>query len=293
MNIEQAKQIPIRDYLERLGYTPSRQSSTQLWYLSPLRNETTPSFKVNVSRNVWYDFGLGEGGDIIDLARQLERASSTSEVLARLKASTGDAPYPTHAKNFAAPIAPVSSVEIERVGPVRAKSLNAYLIGRGIDPARVKGFVFEAHYKRDSQSYFGLAFANDSGGYELRSPTFKGTLGSKDITTISGKPDRVMVFEGFFDYLTAVMTQPKPIDATVIVLNSVSLRQRGRDAIKAIGPRVVELYRDRDQAGQDLAAYFSDELVDTTIIDKSDLYAAHNDLNAWHTSSSRNSAARG
>lgn len=292
MNIEQAKQIPIRDYLERLGYTPSRQSSTQLWYLSPLRNESTPSFKVNVSRNIWYDFGLGEGGDIIDLARQLEGVSTTSEVLARLRASTGDAPFPPPTKPVAAPIEPISSVEIERVGPVRSKSLNAYLISRGINPSLVKGIVLEAHYKRNQQPYFGLAFANNSGGYELRSPTFKGTLGSKDITTIPGDSNCVIVFEGFFDYLTALVTEPNSLDATVMVLNSVGLRQRARDAIKAIGPSVVELYRDRDQAGQDLAAYFREELADTKIIDKSELYPAHNDLNAWHASSARNSASR-
>jgi DNA primase len=34
--------------------------------LSPYREETTASFKVNRSMNRWYDFGDGKGGNIID-----------------------------------------------------------------------------------------------------------------------------------------------------------------------------------------------------------------------------------
>ena len=31
------------------------------WYLSPLRKEVTPSFKVNDRLNEWYDFGEATG----------------------------------------------------------------------------------------------------------------------------------------------------------------------------------------------------------------------------------------
>ncbi len=72
MNIEQAKSIPLEELLLRLGYTPSRRSRDQLWYLSPLRTEFTPSFKINTAMNAWYDFGAAEGGDIIDLVKKLE-----------------------------------------------------------------------------------------------------------------------------------------------------------------------------------------------------------------------------
>jgi len=47
-------------------------TSTRNSYCSPLRNESTPSFKVNTERNQWYDFGTGEHGDIIDLVRALQ-----------------------------------------------------------------------------------------------------------------------------------------------------------------------------------------------------------------------------
>ena len=47
MTIAEAKQLRIVDYLASLGYHPQSVTSKQYWYLSPLRNERTPSFKVN------------------------------------------------------------------------------------------------------------------------------------------------------------------------------------------------------------------------------------------------------
>ena len=68
MDIQTAKQIRIADYLHSLGYSPVKQQGINLWYKSPLREETEASFKVNTERNQWYDFALGKGGGIIELA---------------------------------------------------------------------------------------------------------------------------------------------------------------------------------------------------------------------------------
>ena len=69
MNIQEAKQIKIADYLQSLGYSPVKQQGNCLWYKSPFRQETeasfkvntdrnecTPSFRVNVAKQLWYDF---------------------------------------------------------------------------------------------------------------------------------------------------------------------------------------------------------------------------------------------
>ncbi len=68
MNIEVIRTIPLADFLARLGHEPVRRSGNELWYLAPYRGERTPSFRVNVSKQLWYDFGLGKGGDIFTLA---------------------------------------------------------------------------------------------------------------------------------------------------------------------------------------------------------------------------------
>ena len=71
MDIQTAKQIKIADFLHSLGYSPVKQQGINLWYKSPLREETEPSFKVNTERNQWYDFAIGKGGNIIALAQEL------------------------------------------------------------------------------------------------------------------------------------------------------------------------------------------------------------------------------
>lgn len=56
MNIAEAKEIRMVDFLQLLGHSPVRIYNSQYWYLSPLRQEDTPSFKVNDRLNEWYDF---------------------------------------------------------------------------------------------------------------------------------------------------------------------------------------------------------------------------------------------
>ena len=76
MNIQEAKQIKIADYLQSLGHRPVKQQGANLWYKSPLRNESEASFKVNTMMNSWFDFGIGKGGNIITLASYLYASDS-------------------------------------------------------------------------------------------------------------------------------------------------------------------------------------------------------------------------
>jgi DNA primase len=71
--IPHSNRISIRDFLARRGIQPKYERSGYGMYLSPLREERTPSFKVDYVRNLWYDFGLGEGGTLLTLVMRLER----------------------------------------------------------------------------------------------------------------------------------------------------------------------------------------------------------------------------
>ena len=85
MTIAEAKQLRIVDYLASLGYHPQSVISKQYWYLSPLRDERTPSFKVNDRLNEWYDFGAATGGDLVELGKYLYRTNSVSEEVVQLR----------------------------------------------------------------------------------------------------------------------------------------------------------------------------------------------------------------
>ena len=71
MNIQEAKTIKLADYLQSLGYSPVKQQGNNLWYKSPFRQETEASFKVSLEHNLWFDYGLGRGGNIIALAQEI------------------------------------------------------------------------------------------------------------------------------------------------------------------------------------------------------------------------------
>ena len=86
MNIQQAKEIKLTDYLSALGHQPKRCSKSTSYYLSPLHAETKPSFKVNFSRNQWYDFALGKGGNIIALAQLLYNTDDVGAALQHIAA---------------------------------------------------------------------------------------------------------------------------------------------------------------------------------------------------------------
>ena len=75
INLDTIKALPIRSFLEKQGITPVIDKGYYGLYRSPYRVDTVPSFKVDYCRNLWCDYGTGEGGSIIDLVMRLEKCS--------------------------------------------------------------------------------------------------------------------------------------------------------------------------------------------------------------------------
>jgi DNA primase len=67
-SLKEFKEIDLVEYLSSLGFKPRKVRNEDFWYLSPLREEKEASFKVNRKLNVWYDHGIGKGGNLIDFA---------------------------------------------------------------------------------------------------------------------------------------------------------------------------------------------------------------------------------
>jgi DNA primase len=66
LSCAEARQIDLVDFLNQVGHLPKKIKGNDYWYLSPFREEKNPSFKVNRKFNVWYDHGLGKGGNLVD-----------------------------------------------------------------------------------------------------------------------------------------------------------------------------------------------------------------------------------
>ena len=58
LSIREAKEMDMVGYLSTLGFEPAKIKGNDFWYSSPLRQERTPSFKVNRTLNRWFDYGV-------------------------------------------------------------------------------------------------------------------------------------------------------------------------------------------------------------------------------------------
>ena len=205
--IKEIKSIPLAAFLSRLGYELAVRKGTRLWYKSPLRQEQTPSFKVETTLNCWYDFGLGKGGNLIDLATELYQSTDLRYLMRCIANSYPVPSVQTVASSFATRHS-APSIERFEVVPLEHRALVAYLQERGIPAHIAKAKCKEAHYGVNGKSYFAVAFDNISGGWELRNRYFKGCRGRKDISYLpwsrDGPSTECTVFEGFIDYLSAL-----------------------------------------------------------------------------------------
>lgn len=56
MDAKAINKFPIREYLAARGIHPAKDRGYYGLYHSPLREDHTPSFKVDYEQNLWYDF---------------------------------------------------------------------------------------------------------------------------------------------------------------------------------------------------------------------------------------------
>ena len=248
------------------------------WYKSPLRQEHTSSFKVETALNCWYDFGLGRGGNIIDLAAELYQSTDLCYLMRCIADRYPVPSAPTVAYSLASRHS-APSMERFEVVPLEHRALVAYLQERGIPAQIAKANCKEAHYSVNGKQYFAVAFENVSGGWELRNRYFKGCRGRKDISYLpwarDGPSAGCAVFEGFIDYLSALALSIIS-GADAIILNSVVNVNKAVPFLKDY--RTINCYLDNDNAGQTALSELT-AIYGSTVIDRSTLYSEFNDLN--------------
>ena len=274
MDIDAIKGISLVDFLHRLGYDPTGRDSKGLWFYAPYRNERKPSFHVNPRKNVWFDFGTGEGGDIFTLAGALSGKTDFVEQ-ARYIADKMDMPVAEPYKPLPFVEEPTfQNVEISRL---ESSALLRYLEQRGIQKEIAQRYCVQVDYELHGKRYYAVGFPNNANGLELRNPFFKGSYPPKHITLIANGNARCNVFEGFIDFLSAERLDYND-GLDTIVLNSVSNLQK---AIPALGNyTVIQCYLDNDTAGRAALARLQREFGDR-VMDKSALYPDHKDLNDY------------
>ena len=148
----QAKKLDIVTYLSVLGFEPAKVRNFDYWYHSPLREEKTPSFKVNRKLNRWYDHGLGKGGNLVDFAI-LYNNCTIKEFLETLERSPSFH-KPVYINSISENQDIDSRVKILEDKELTSSVLFRYLEQRRIPARLAKQFCREIDYEISSKKYF-------------------------------------------------------------------------------------------------------------------------------------------
>ncbi|PWT74947.1 MAG: DNA primase [Bacteroidetes bacterium] len=251
LSCKEARGIDLVEYLGSLGYTPKKIRSQDYWYCSPLRDEKTASFKVNRARNIWFDFGEGKGGDLIDFGTRYFKCS-VNELLEKLSQTPMSHHFSFHQPSIAGeknqPDA--GKILILEQRPLTNPSLLLYLQKRCIPLGIAQQFCREIDFEMYGKKSTAIGFRNDKGGFELRNENFKGSNSPKASTFYDKASPEVTVFEGFFDFLSFNALHKNDLKALTknfLVLNSLSFFHQVKDLMDK--HQRVNLYLDRDKQG--------------------------------------------
>jgi len=257
--LNEIKQKSCVDYLIGKGFELDKRSNSRYsFFLSPFRNEKTASFCVNNSKNTWFDYGAGFGGDVIRLVELIDRLDF-KEAISFLSGSVFESVKPKAVKS---PIKIISESELSKA------YLISYLKSRRINIQIAKKYCKEIAFDLNNKTQYAIGFKNDKGGYELRNKYIKISTSPKWFTTIKGS-SKVHIFEGFIDFLSLMSKYNKTPKDTCIVLNSVSFIDSVENKDGAI------FYGDNDKAGDECFKKIKNG------VDKRSIFKGYNDINDW------------
>lgn len=281
MNITQIKNIPIPKVLEYYGKHPISIKNNSYWYLAWDRAENTPSVRVDLSKNLYIDYGSGEGGSVIDVALKLGCFRGIAETMSFLSSLSISPGIPVecnrHSQNTSE--ANENGMQILNVKNLTHPALIRYIIDRGIDVTIAKKYCKEVRYLSNGREYFSVGFENDKGGFELRNSIYKNCSSPKCPTRIKNGSEALIILEGFIDFLSLLTGSDESRQGyDFLILNSVSFA-KSVDLITLKNYDDIFLFLDNDEAGIKASNIFLSS--DINVTDCSYLYEDYNDINDW------------
>ncbi|UZD21197.1 toprim domain-containing protein [Algoriphagus halophytocola] len=213
-------------------------------------SQRTGSIAVDHRTNVWYDHSAGRGGDVLEAVQVFENKTFSQSVEQLSDFPTERIVVPKN-KPKAAP-----NIKIESVKKVSHPALLNYIRSRGLESDDISDFTKEVHWCNKGKSYFAVGFPNESGGWVLRSSIFKGNiLGGGISIQILGTPERIKIFEGWFDFLSYLKLS-EATDFKAIILNSTANLKLSLILNVLAECEVVDLYLDNDATGEKYTNFF-------------------------------------
>lgn len=286
---ELKQQISLLDYLQAHDWQPVRRLSRgRLMGLCPLHAEHRPSFLVDPSKNLFYCYGCGRGGDVIRFA-ELFHQVKFPQALAWLRQWRGLPPILQETAEFyrmqlhrhgeavaylyQRGVRSPELIEHMRIGYAPGGCLRGWLtqLGYPLQTLRQAGLVTGAGYDTYIHRIVFPLEANLYGrSLSAAAPTHRFLPGAKgglySWDQVQQCPEVILV-EGLFDY--AVLWQAGFHNVTCSLGNHLNLRQYRQLCDR---PRTVYLAFDADtngsgqQAAQSLACRLSDQSINVRTI---------------------------
>ena len=275
MNCEEVKEkINIRTVLESFHLFPVKENRKKAFYFALDREEKIPSLSVDFVKNKAFDFGTGKSYDVISIVQQMNQCS-VSEALKYLEKFDFSVQNEFHNEE----LMQKKEYEILKVRKIQHPALIQYLKSRKV--YEQKELVKEVEYELNGKKYFGIGFFNNSGGVEIRNKYFKMCLGKKDVTLIKNElniSNEIVVFEGFFDYLTFKNLEKKENSTSdYLILNSTAMLFKIEEMLKKYAK--ISLLLDNDSNGELAKSKIQNQY--KNVEDCSLIYQKFKDLNEW------------
>lgn len=180
-----------RSILKSLGYKAKKNRGNDRTFLSPLRNEKTPSFNVNIKTNEWFDFGTGEGGSPVDFAiAYLKSKAKDHNVTDALRWIDNMQGFPT-IMNFQDKELKHSlpAFKLKKLSKLQNPTFKPFLALRGIPFAIAKAYLKEAfiHHLEKKKDFYAIELENENGGYEIRTCDYKSCIAPKGVSLLLGQ----------------------------------------------------------------------------------------------------------
>ena len=279
MTLSEINKLDIVDYLASIGIHPAKVEGNKYKYLSPLRDEKDPSFKVNKEKNVWWDFGNPGGYSLVDFIKRYYKLTN-EEVLQQFNRPGSLQPSVQQHRPPATP-SEEKKVQVTDVYPIQSFYLERYLFERRIALDVARKFNQEVRYRftGSEKEYYALGLRNDAGGYELRNKYHKYSADPKAPSTIINGSKDVALFEGNFNMLT-LATYLQKVDNELPDFHVTNSSGNLEASLAKVDHyRTKFLFFDNDATGNRLTNTALAR--DSSYIDVRSLYKNHNDLNDW------------
>lgn len=218
------KSFEIESYLHSKGirYNHSRKG---LCFKSPFRNEHNPSSVIYNDTRMYHDCATGDKFSLVRFVMELEHCNFATALQ-------------TISGNKFTPVEQSEPNDIKRefeqkdyqFYPLQNHILLEYCASRGVSANVAQKYCCEC---LKDHKYFYVAFPSDKGCHVLRNGTksnfakINESGKSMSVTTINNQSDKVVILEGFFDFLSLVeywrYKTGKDFPYNAIVLNSCHL----------------------------------------------------------------------